>query len=846
MATLAAAAQGGRSLASSSSSTNLGGGSQKRRKGWLARLLKAPGSICRNHWGTPIFVTASAPIELFFFQRVFDSLCEQTLQRKLIAAQAAQDSANPSRQESSKSSDVLKRTRTTSGDKPKKTADLSSFDSDATSEVREVPLVQFHRAMVRMFKILQQPSILKRLQDPAAVVDVTPPNSVVDANKDGKVGWYEFCSFWKDNERLISVNLSFAERLFLTLEDAERSFVGRIMSVIMFIAIIISTGSFIVSTVPDFQSKCILEGQPGHDPSCKPQSDQTFKDLDVICVLFFCLEYGLRLILSSVMRTELVDRDRQKLLSWMVSEETMQQPSCFRRAWVWFSSPANLIDLCAIMPWFLTKAFEGSGGGDSMIIRLIRLTRVIRAIRLGKKFEAVIIVVRSVRRSMRALYVLVLNLLLGVITFGAFMYFCEQGTWDAHRKAYMRPEGELFNNVTKTWEVVYGRSPFESIPACFWWAIVTATTVGYGDMYPTTKAGKAVAGLAMGWSLCVLALPIGVIGGNFHKVWEEYDKEKDNERMFAQKEEMMLKRSIAWGDPLHYSRLVVLEVWHDAGLSDGGEQAEFMGEVEQMLEMPPEECVRRKFTIPLTPNLDKARRRVHGHLTFEYTWRPHGHADKCGDSSCSPRDSTGSVGDALLTGALEVLVCAGEDLIAIDWKGTCSSDPYVVVKAYPRSPGPDGRLCSETFRTDTVWDTQNPSWNSKAKFDVQWTQTGTEHRLAADMRQLGEETDVDMDASRKLPKQQAASAAENVLTTDRDREEFLEHMVPSLQEEIVHLQKFIVPQLKSSILDVKQDLKQIADALRQRNGPPREGRGSVHPSSSRHSVASSEILHPRR
>lgn len=293
---------------------------------------------------------------------------------------------------------------------------------------------------------------------------------------------------------------------------------------------------------------------------------------------------------------------------------------------------------------------------------------------------------------------------------------------------------------------------------------------------------------------------------------------------------------------MHYSRLVVLEVWHDPGLSGAdGEQAEFMGEVEQMLEMPPEECVRRKFTIPLSPNPDKARRRVHGHLTFEYTWRPHGHPDKCSDSPGSPC-SPGPVGDALLTGALEVIVCTGEDLIAIDWKGTCSSDPYVIVRAYPRSPGPDGRLRSETFRTDTMSDTQNPSWFSKAKFDVRWTQAGTEHRLAADMRQLGEGDEGDVNALRKTSKQ-AANMASNVLT-DTEKQEFLENTVPSLQEEIVHLQKFVVPQLKSSILDVKQDLKQIADALRQRHGPPREGHDSVHSSSSRHNLPSSRHTPP--
>jgi voltage-gated potassium channel len=136
--------------------------------------------------------------------------------------------------------------------------------------------------------------------------------------------------------------------------------------------------------------------------------------------------------------------------------------------------------------------------------------RVVRAFRLARRFEAVIIIMRSQRKSLRALYVLVLNLLIGMLFFGALMYSAEQGTW---------------NPETSAWErLSYGepeKNPFDSIPACFWWAIVTATTVGYGDTFtPRTPPGKAVAALTMVWSVCVLALPIGVIGGNFIQVWE--------------------------------------------------------------------------------------------------------------------------------------------------------------------------------------------------------------------------------------------------------------------------------------------------------------------------------------
>merc|ERR1711871_824878 len=76
---------------------------------------------------------------------------------------------------------------------------------------------------------------------------------------------------------------------------------------------------------------------------------------------------------------------------------------------------------------------------------------------------------------------------------------------------------------------LFTTSPFRSIPECFWWVVVTCTTVGYGDHFSTTTGGQVAAAIAMVWSLCVLALPVGVIGANFAAVWEEYDSEKQDE-----------------------------------------------------------------------------------------------------------------------------------------------------------------------------------------------------------------------------------------------------------------------------------------------------------------------------
>ena len=70
-----------------------------------------------------------------------------------------------------------------------------------------------------------------------------------------------------------------------------------------------------------------------------------------------------------------------------------------------------------------------------------------------------------------------------------------------------------------------GVCQFRSIPSTFWWAIVTMTTVGYGDAVPVTVAGKVVAGATMICGIIVIALPISVLGNNFTKLMQQFADE---------------------------------------------------------------------------------------------------------------------------------------------------------------------------------------------------------------------------------------------------------------------------------------------------------------------------------
>jgi len=556
-------------------------------------------SSVRGLFAGPWVVPAEQPIDLVFFQRVFSTLCR----RREFRERLAQDASVAASTHGHPSSAFL-----WEQDDPVSTIDEAA-SQDADSQL--VPFVEFERAMVRVRRVIHDVS----------AHDLTK----YDVDQDGYVSWFEFCLCCQSHG--IRAKLSIAERIFLTLEDSSSSVLGRWVSILVFAAVLVSIFTFVASTVPhgEMQNLCKLASDAGYDETCRPAPKEMFGTADFVCVMFFTVEYGLRLLLSTVVRAELCDRERTRLLEWVTSDEVVHFPSAVQRLLEFVAAPSNLVDLFAIMPWYIEQVSDQ--GRENAIIQLIRLTRVIRAFRLGRRLEAVIIIVRSLKRSIRAVRVLVLNLILGMLIFGSLMFMAEQGEWDPEKQYFVRVVGTAWDDESRTWQRVMEKSPFDSIPACFWWAIVTATTVGYGDDYtPTTILGKLVAGVTMVWSLCVVALPIGVIGGNFESVWQQYDQEKKREWAMQRKQQAIADQSVGLVDPLISPRTIVLEVWHDSGLPfpDGrGNQGELLGEASCVLDLPPSEAIAgRRIAAQLRPSPMGARRRARGQVSFEYSWSP--------------------------------------------------------------------------------------------------------------------------------------------------------------------------------------------------------------------------------
>ena len=155
----------------------------------------------------------------------------------------------------------------------------------------------------------------------------------------------------------------------------------------------------------------------------------------------------------------------------------------------------NIIDALALVPLYLKCVIlavdpELSGGGTMNLLKTILLLRIIRIFRIFKlmrQYSALKILLYAVKASFRELLMLTIFLMLGVVIFASLIYFAEQ-------------------SQTKH---------FDNIPIGFWWAIVTMTTVGYGDTYPTTTLGYVVGTLCALCGVLVLALTIPIISNNF-------------------------------------------------------------------------------------------------------------------------------------------------------------------------------------------------------------------------------------------------------------------------------------------------------------------------------------------
>ncbi len=140
----------------------------------------------------------------------------------------------------------------------------------------------------------------------------------------------------------------------------------------------------------------------------------------------------------------------------------------------------GIVDLLSILPTYLGLLLPNAS--NLVVIRILRVLRIFRILRLFRFINEANLLSRSLYASRRKIIVFMFGVVSIIVIFGSLMYVVEG---PAHG--------------------------FTSLPRSIYWAIVTISTVGYGDIVPQTNVGQAVAGLAMVLAYAIIAIPTGII-----------------------------------------------------------------------------------------------------------------------------------------------------------------------------------------------------------------------------------------------------------------------------------------------------------------------------------------------
>jgi voltage-gated potassium channel len=183
--------------------------------------------------------------------------------------------------------------------------------------------------------------------------------------------------------------------------------------------------------------------------SIKEQTGKLLYFSEWIITILFTIEYGLRIYSSP-------------------------KPSAY------IFSFMGIIDLLAIIPTYL--AFGIPGLQSLIIIRSFRLLRIFRILKLYHIMRAGHMLLLALRNSALKIFIFMLFIMILVILLGGIMYVIEGG-----------------------------ENGFTNIPVSIYWAVITLTTVGYGDIVPVTALGKFVSAFIMLLGYSIIAIPTGIV-----------------------------------------------------------------------------------------------------------------------------------------------------------------------------------------------------------------------------------------------------------------------------------------------------------------------------------------------
>eukprot|EP01065_Artemidia_motanka_P027601 TRINITY_DN32793_c0_g1_i1.p1 TRINITY_DN32793_c0_g1~~TRINITY_DN32793_c0_g1_i1.p1 ORF type:complete len:582 (+),score=188.77 TRINITY_DN32793_c0_g1_i1:59-1804(+) len=257
---------------------------------------------------------------------------------------------------------------------------------------------------------------------------------------------------------------------------------SRAISVLSQLVIVVSVVVIIVDTMPEF-----AHGEDG------TEVDPDLFAIEASCVAFFTFEFLVRVCTCPSQRQFWLD------------------------GFTW-------IDFCSIVPFYMmlmgTTAWQGLQ--QVRVLRIVaRSTRAARVIKVGRHSVGIRLFALALRRSFSPLAWYCLTLVVLVVCWSTVLYYAERESckWSPVDRAWYRRPGYKDSAAEGEPPV---RCIFQSVPEALWWAVVTLTTVGYGDTYPVTVPGKIVASLTMMMGVIVLAFPMVILTHSFSTVYDCY------------------------------------------------------------------------------------------------------------------------------------------------------------------------------------------------------------------------------------------------------------------------------------------------------------------------------------
>ncbi|XP_064652067.1 potassium voltage-gated channel protein Shaw-like isoform X17 [Lineus longissimus] len=255
-------------------------------------------------------------------------------------------------------------------------------------------------------------------------------------------------------------------KIWALFDEPYSSTCAKVIAVVSVFFIVVSILSFCLKTHPDMRVPVIRNitvdiGDGNHSwtfDKKKTEPHQAFFFIECACNAWFTFEIIIRFIVT---------------------------PSKVE----FIKAPVNIIDFVATLSFYLDFLLT-SLKKENDILEFFSIIRIMRLFKLTRHSAGLKILIHTFKASARELSLLIFFLILGIVVFAALIFYAERTQYN--------PEND-----------------FNSIPVGLWWAIVTMTTVGYGDMTPKTYVGMFVGALCALLGVLTIALPVPVIVSNF-------------------------------------------------------------------------------------------------------------------------------------------------------------------------------------------------------------------------------------------------------------------------------------------------------------------------------------------